>query len=352
MSVVVRRYFAKLGFARVSLRYLENAIGSSRTNLVDSLRRIVDHGAIKVRRQGSGTRPTEYDLNFEFGSEIATGDTEVTASTKIVSGDLGVTASVTPASPQAILSGHMPVTQTHLQDQSIDWSIVDGPDTPVPMAPPLAGLSPASADPGVGSKKTKNPFDELWAVYPRQHKPAEARAAYKALAPDQRLHAELMAAATALKIHYEKNPTETRFRKHLHSWIEKEGYKEEMPIVYSDKPHNKPDTPRKAAASKIAAPPFGRHEVEIIKLDILGDPLGSTDLCARFRIRNGKHTAREFEHQISYNTPQGVSDDGSELFASLSKATGIRDPEDTSDFLGKVVVAVVGRNGGVTCHAP
>src|SRR5882672_2799503 len=63
---VIERYYAKFGNARASLRYLEQATGSQRNKIVESLRRIIDNGVISVIRQGVGTRPTEYDLNFDF----------------------------------------------------------------------------------------------------------------------------------------------------------------------------------------------------------------------------------------------------------------------------------------------
>src|SRR3981081_3402914 len=66
---VIDRYFAKFGNARASLRYLETATGAKRNKIIPSLRRIIGNGAISVIRQGIGTRPTEYDLNFDFVTE-------------------------------------------------------------------------------------------------------------------------------------------------------------------------------------------------------------------------------------------------------------------------------------------
>jgi hypothetical protein len=72
-SHVIDRYFAKFGNARASLRYLEQATGATRPNIIESLRRITDNGVISVTRQGIGTRPTEYDLNFDFASKSPRG---------------------------------------------------------------------------------------------------------------------------------------------------------------------------------------------------------------------------------------------------------------------------------------
>ena len=63
---VIDRHYAKFGNARARLRYLEQVTGAKRNKIIPSLRRIIENGAINVIRQGIGTRPTEYDLNFDF----------------------------------------------------------------------------------------------------------------------------------------------------------------------------------------------------------------------------------------------------------------------------------------------
>ena len=91
---VIERYYAKFGNARASLRYLEIATGATRTNIVDSLRRIIENGVIKIIRQGIGTRPTEYDLNFDFASKTPSGPVDGTSTSGPVDG--------TPTGPWAI----------------------------------------------------------------------------------------------------------------------------------------------------------------------------------------------------------------------------------------------------------
>jgi hypothetical protein len=80
-SHVIDRYFAKFGNARASLRYLEQATGAKRGKIIGSLRRIIDNGVISIIRQGVGTRPTEYDLNFDFASKSPRGPLEGTGQT-------------------------------------------------------------------------------------------------------------------------------------------------------------------------------------------------------------------------------------------------------------------------------
>jgi hypothetical protein len=70
---VIERYWVKHGNARASLRYLEVATGATRTNIIESLRRVIDKGVFSIVRQDVGTRPTEYDLNFDFASKVPSG---------------------------------------------------------------------------------------------------------------------------------------------------------------------------------------------------------------------------------------------------------------------------------------
>jgi hypothetical protein len=67
---ILERYMSKHGNARVSLRYLERATLSTRTNIIASLARLTVAGAFTIIREGKGTRPTEYKPNFTFSSGI------------------------------------------------------------------------------------------------------------------------------------------------------------------------------------------------------------------------------------------------------------------------------------------
>lgn len=73
MAVLVERYMSAHRNSRASLRYLEKATKSTRTNVIASLRRLSDERVIWVVREGSGTRPTEFGLNFNFPSGIVGG---------------------------------------------------------------------------------------------------------------------------------------------------------------------------------------------------------------------------------------------------------------------------------------
>jgi len=62
---IIENYRKEFGNSRTSLRFLETATGATRTNIIASLRRLMDLGPFSVHRQGAGVRPTEYLLHFE-----------------------------------------------------------------------------------------------------------------------------------------------------------------------------------------------------------------------------------------------------------------------------------------------
>jgi len=57
-GTIMKRYYPKFGNARCSLRYLEQATGATRPNVIASRRRLVEGGAFYIVSEGIGTRPT------------------------------------------------------------------------------------------------------------------------------------------------------------------------------------------------------------------------------------------------------------------------------------------------------
>jgi hypothetical protein len=204
-------------------------------------------------------------------------------------------------------------------------------------------------------------FPELWAVWPRKHDIAKARAAYKALAPDATLHATLVAKATQWAAHYQQTATEKRYWKHLHNWLGQERYLEDPPEPYEDPKEaaiarKKENGPRKASKQETtgrsglsSGTPIGRHKVSITDFDMTG---GSFDLerefIVSFTIEDGDHNGKAFSHAFNFvSSDENSQTAGQALYASIRHATGILDPDDTSDFIGKPLVANVKAMGRI-----
>jgi hypothetical protein len=272
---VIERYYAKFGNSRASLRYLEKATGAERNKIIPSLRRIIENGVISVIRQGIGTRPTEYDLNFEFGKKVSSGAQEGTSTSGALEGTSSGSLEGTSTGARGAPEG----TQTYLRNMPTGMLTVGmNEDTPaVPTAPPVPGLEADTAATAVDPETQPNLFEELWSVFPRKHQRAKARAAYKALAPDDDLHAHLMASAIALAAHYEKTATEKKWWKHMHTWLVEERYLEDLPEPYENPKEAaiarvRENGPRKASKTPPAEKatglspktPIGRHKVKIV----------------------------------------------------------------------------------------
>jgi hypothetical protein len=351
---VIDRYFAKFGNARASLRYLEVATGAKRNKIIPSLRRIIEKGVISIVRQGAGTRPTEYDLNFDFGTKVSSGTLEGTSTSGTPEG----TSRGSPEGTSTASSGTPEGTQTYLRSMSTDMLTVSRiEDTPaVPSAPPVVGQKPDTAATAV----VPEGFEELWNAFPRKHQRAKARAAYNALAPDQALHARLVVLVTAWAEHYAKTGTEKQWWKHLHTWLAQESYLEDLPQPYENPKdaamaRAKERGPRQAVGGTSTSSglssktPLGRHEVVIISADMPDDSFAPEQpMKLSYRIQGGQHDGREFSHTfkiLSENDDDQAK--GQKIFSDIRQATGNNFPADYSDLYGIALRAIVTSMGRI-----
>jgi hypothetical protein len=348
---VIDRYFVKYGNARASLRYLEVATGAKRNKIIPSLRRIIDKGVITIVRRGTGTRPTEYDLNFDFGTKASSGTLEGTS----ISGAREGTPTGSLSGTSTLYSGAHEGTQTYLRSMSTDMLTVSRiEDTPaVPSAPPVSGLE---ADPAASAVAPVG-FEELWNAFPRKHQRAKARTAYAALAPNAELHSQLVASAISLAEHHVTNSTQMKWCKHLHTWLGQECYLEDLPEPYENAKdaaiaQAKERGPRKASKSSNSddEAPVGRHEVIITGFKTLDDPFSDEQrLSFSYRIRGGKHDGKEFSHMFvlwAYDKDD-VSDKGKKLLADICRAVGKTGEAAPAELYDIPLCAVVGNRGQI-----
>lgn len=394
-SHIINLYWAKHGNARASLRYLELATDATRPNIIESLRRIAEQGVISVARQGIGTRPTEYGLNFAFvdckkpfaknkkpngpcasgsvddtstsvrgtSDDTSTDDPSGIAGDTSTSGIVRDTSSGIGDDTSSGSSGIVGNTESYLRNVLTSTLTVSRNEcTPAgPTAPPAFGLEADTAVTAVDPGKVG--FQELWAVWPRKHHIAKARAAYKALAPDPTQHATLVTKAAQWAAHYEQTATEKRWWKHLHKWLAEERYLEDPPVPYENPKEaaiarKRENGPRKTSKPERAAvkdtglsskTPIGRHKVKVVSGE-MPDDRNNPEQRMRFGfcIEDGEHNGKEFSHTFKF----GSADEderlkGSATFAELRHATGILEPDDTSDFVGLSLYAVVAPMGRI-----
>jgi hypothetical protein len=352
--VVIDRFFQKHGNSRASLGYLERATGAARSNVIASLRRIAENGAISVARLGAGTRPTEYTLNFEFGAGNRSGRADTTAT----SGDASTTAAVSQELPLERPSSHASATETYLPSLSTDRLTVSRNDeSPAAASPPPARLEPVPAGAAVVPKS--DGFEELWLAYPLKVDRSKAKAEYAKLAPDASLHAKLVEAATKLSVHHAANGTEKTFIKRLQNWIREERYEEDLPTTYANakdaaNPRFKAgrtqktnvDTDKFGPSGLSPKTPLGRHVVEVTSCDVLSGKNNSERFIdVHFRIQGGTHDGKDFAHNFLYMTDDGADEQGSRWFSDVCRAVNNESPRDTSEFLGATLTAIVSKGG-------
>jgi len=115
--------------------------------------------------------------------------------------------------------------------------------------------------------------------------------------------------------------------------------------------------PRKAGKSPPAGKatglspktPIGRHKVKIVGSE-MPDDSDSPERRFRFsyRIEDGDHEGKEFSHTFKYlSGDENLQAEGQSIFADLRKATGVVEPEDTSDLHDCSLRAIVGSMGRI-----
>lgn len=339
---VIDRWFGRHGNSRASLRYLEAKTGATRSNVIASLRKIIDHGAISLLRQGIGTRPSEYDLNLDF-AKTPSGIADNTAA----SGTASNTSCGTVDSTTTTASGTADGTKTHLRSSLTSELTVSDPNSPaVPSAPPMDGLKPATADAALVERQLKTGFEELWDAYGHKTKRKEAKRSYDRLPNDPVLHDLLVAQALNWFEHYERNGTDKNWRKRLHTWLDDECYLEDPPPKFeSAKDAGIANAVRNSSKSKDARPskwPVGIHDVEVVTCDVIGDHF-SSEAIARLRIVHGPHEGLEFPAQFCIvSQDEDLMCTGLEAFNTFQNATGIPNVRDTSDLVGAPLRVIVG----------
>ncbi|MBB4002634.1 hypothetical protein [Aurantimonas endophytica] len=195
------------------------------------------------------------------------------------------------------------------------------------MAPPDSALyGPAGAVPSSGG------FEEFWSVWPRKHKLAKAKAAYKAIAPDADLHATIAEAARAWATHYASNNVEKKWVPEPASWLANERWLEDLPLIHGDAKGaaiakakaNAPAKPKAAATFKVDA----TCKIEAAELEMDGN---DQVIVVTFAPEGGN----SFDRRIVLESPDPKRQaEGQGEFSRLCEAINVDEPKDAEDLMG------------------
>lgn len=227
---IVENYRKDFGNSRASLRYLERATKATRTNIIASLRRLVEFGPFSVFRQGAGVRPTEYTLHFDMVAENVSGITHNTTSNNNHSGIVHNTSCGLVGNTSNLHSGIADNTESVLQVTAYKAGLPDREIEPSARSAPLAAtLVEGGAAVPVGG------FEELWRAYGYRRDKAAAKKAYEAINPDADLHAAIVESAKSWEEAWEAQGKANAPRRTLAKWLTSECYDEDPPRGYRPK---------------------------------------------------------------------------------------------------------------------
>lgn len=322
---VIDRYYPKHGNGRASLRYLERATGALRPSIIASLRRLADNGAISMVRQGQGTRPTEYALNFDFP---ASGIVDDTSSDDSPSGIVGNTAGGIVGDTSTASSGIAGDTESYLQNPAYKAEIlIDRNDTA--PAPPPDGAGPLGAAPPEAPVEGAATFESVWRAYGYAKGKKEARAAWKALPPDTNL-AAVIEAAKAWQESWaaQGKPDAPRFT--LARWLKDERFDEDAPRGFQKVERAKSTSKATPAKTK----PATRTTARVTAADVVetGDV---TEL--RFTATDAQGVEHERIVVVQHYDAE-TQFAGQRQLTALVHAAGLSEIEDSAELLGRTII--------------
>ncbi|PRH86918.1 hypothetical protein C5L14_16665 [Labrys okinawensis] len=360
-TVVIEKYMRVHKNARVSLRYLEQATGATRPNIIASVRHLCAQGALAVLREGRGTRPTEYRLNFDYPIKSASGIVGDTSTSGIVHDTSCGIAGDTSSACSGIVSD----TQTYLPSlptgRRTGSRNPEGEGTHAPASgdgaavadAPLPAPPPGARDP----KKTESGFEQLWAAWGNKRDKHKAKAAYTNLKPAPELHERLVAQATAWTEAYARNGTEKRFQTSLGNWLDRERYDEDLPEAYVDAKDAAVSRSRANGKTKVSNPgaretgdaghnlPKGTNRFTVSAVEHVGSVFDAWAV----KLTLTATTGQEFEHTFwpINNHDAGLMEEGQRINGALCRAVNNNFSTDFKDCIGRSVVATVGKGGRV-----
>jgi hypothetical protein len=348
-AVIIERYFGKFGNARVSLRYLADRTKATRPNIIASVRRLTARGAFTVLREGAGTRPTEYALNFGFSASGIVDDT----SPRGIAGDTSCGIADDTSRPS---SGIVDDTKTYLHVPAYNAGLHEGRKfEAAPSAPPADGLTATAAGPASGAGEE---FSSFWAVWPRKHGKKKCEAEWKRI--DASLRGTVIAVAGAWAAHYTAHGVDKKWIPEPANWLKGERWDEDLPLIHIDAKgaaiaKAKANAPSKPEPSNDNEPanddipdwmrgspqlwPLGKYYGEFVEGDVRYEG-GDKMVTLQFMVNQpGPHFAKTFEHKFPIESfSQSAQDEGQATVRNIMSALRMGSLDDTDEILFKPLV--------------
>ncbi len=352
-AVIIERYYGKFGNSRASLRYLADRTKATRPNVIASVRRLTEHGAFSVIREGVGTRPTEYALHFNFSSGIAD-DTSASG----IAGDTSCGIADDTSRSDSGIAGD---TKTYLHVPADKAGIHEGSMFSAPATPPLSdGLKATDAGSAEGDG-----FDEFWKIWPRKHGLKKARAAWGKISAKANV---IITAASAWAEHYQKHATDKKWIAEPANWLVGERWMEDLPIIHGDAKGaaiskakaNAPMKARNDGKPDVGIPTSEKPDFTVYPDQSAGGTIervedwtdpddGSKSLTIYYRTHRGE----EIEQTLVYHSDDAAEQDtGQRELRILLEAVELESVDHAEELVGRKVDLMINSGKFISCSKP
>jgi hypothetical protein len=237
---------------------------------------------------------------------------------------------VVESTPLDGASGVQMTTQIYLRTPAYRpavQEVEDGSDGAA--TPPLAdGLAATAAETPPGG------FEGFWNSYAHKQKRDKAKTAWAKLDPSPDLVATIIAEAGRWAEHYAKHNVEPRWRVLPHNWLAGEGWLQDLPIIHTDAKSAAISKVRGSAKTTKASDSVTRTTARVTAADVVTTE-GITVL--RFTATDEAGIAHERIVTVQHDDEK-TQFAGQKLLASLVKAAGLEQIEDSADLLGRTII--------------
>lgn len=346
LAFILDWFHSKYGDALASVRHIVATIkerdpagrGLFSGDVHSALADLVAWGYLS-QEKGSGRRASRYVPNWSLVCSVRENQNATDDAHSVLKNPNASVREIQNTTADSVrdIQNEDPSYGTRSQDQGTE---IDGKDCAAPTAPPVAGLSAATAG------TAQDDFEKLWRAYDYKRNKREARAAFRKLAQDADLVSTMIDAATAWRAAWAAQGNTSAPRYRLDKWLEREEYECQPPTGYTAKVR-KPKAANDNAKPDRSAPRAPFAEIREV-LTVTGTKVVSENGDTTLTIDVVNEAGEEKDIPVHLEARlESVQAEGQRTLTHICQAVGIQSIADSKELHGlRFSRTWRGRSGG------